>query len=416
MRASRQGALNPSGERMRIVSRYVLRQASGALLMVLLSLTGITWIGVALRQLELMTNQGQDVWRFLAMTTLALPSMLAVIAPIALLIACIYVLTRLSADSELIVMTSGGMPAWALLKPLGLLALLVAVLVASVNHVVGPGSQRLLREMAAQVRTDLMAQVIQPWRFTSPEPKLMVHIRDRGPSGELLGLMMHDARDPKQVVTYLAERGLIIKQAGMAYLRMDKGHIVRRLEHEQTPQIIVFDRYAVDLNQLEQRVDQANQLRPRERSTVELMWPDPDDPLYRQAPGRISAELHDRLSSPLYALAFVMLVVASLGHARTTRQNRNQAAVLAFVLAVGCRLGGIVATNAAAVRTSAIPLMYAVPLAAAVLAALATQWHAYPHRPSRWGAALRWPWHRPAGQRTGWQGPGGVEAASRARS
>ena len=78
-----------------------------------------------------------------------------------------------------------------------------------------------------QVRTDLMAQVIQPWRFTSPEAKLTVHIRDRAPNGELLGLLMHDARDPKQVVTYLAERGLIIKQGGAAYLRMDKGHIVR---------------------------------------------------------------------------------------------------------------------------------------------------------------------------------------------
>jgi lipopolysaccharide export system permease protein len=370
---------------MGIVSRYIFRQASGALLLVLISLTGVTWIGVALRQLELMTSQGQDVGRFLAMTTLALPSMLAVIAPIALLIASIYVLTRLSADSELIVMTGGGMPVWALLKPLGLLALLVGLLVASVNHVLGPESQRLLRDMAAQIRTDLMATVIQPWRFTSPEPKLMVHIRDRGPSGELLGLMMHDARDPKQVVTYLAERGLIIKQAGGAYLRMDKGHIVRRLENDATPQIVAFERYAVDLNQLEQRADQGNQLRPRERSTAELIWPDPDDALYKQAPGRFLAELHDRLSSPLYAFAFVLLVIAALGHAQTTRQNRNQAAVSAFALAVGCRIAGIVTTNAASVRVSAIPLMYVVPLATALAAVVVTQWHAYPHRPSRLG-------------------------------
>ena len=356
--------------------------------MVLLSLTGITWIGVALRQLELMTNQGQDVWRFLAMTTLALPSMMAVIAPIALLIACIYVLTRLSGDSELIVMTSGGMAVWNLLKPLGLLALLIAGFVGLVNHVVGPASQLLLRDMAAQVRTDLMSQVIQPWRFTSPEPKLMVHIRDRGPGGELLGLMMHDARDPKQVVTYLAERGLIIKQAGMAYLRMEKGHIVRRLENDRTPQIIAFERYAVDLNQLEQRVDQGNQLRPRERSTADLLWPDPDDVLYKQAPGRFLSELHDRLASPLYAFAFVMMVMALLGHAQTTRQNRNQAAVLAFALAVGCRILGIVSANAAAVRASAIPLMYVVPLTAVVLAAALTQWHALPRRSSRLGLAL----------------------------
>jgi lipopolysaccharide export system permease protein len=401
---------------MRIVSRYVFGQASGALLLVLISLTGITWIGVALRQLELMTSQGQDVWRFLAMTTLAVPSMMAVIAPIALLIACIYVLTRLSGDSELIVMTSGGMTVWGLLKPLGLLAFLVSVGVASVNHVVGPQSQRLLRDMAAQVRTDLMAQVIQPWRFTSPEPKLMVHIRDRGPGGELLGLMMHDARDPKQVVTYLAERGLIIKQGDMAYLKMEKGHIVRRLQTDATPQIVAFERYAVDLNQLEQRVDQAAQLRPRERSTPELIWPDPNDALYRQAPGRFASELHDRLSSPLYAFTFVLLVVAALGHAQTTRQNRNQAAVGAFALAVACRIGGIVTTNAAAVRTSAIPLLYAVPLLSALAAAITVQWHAYPHRPSRVGAALTRPWRALAGQLVSWLRPGAVVAASRGRS
>jgi lipopolysaccharide export system permease protein len=117
------------------------------------------------------------------------------------------------------------------------------------------------------VRTDLMAQVIQPWRFTSPEARLTVHIRDRAPSGELLGLMMHDARDPKQVVTYLAETGLIIKQGSAAYLRMDKGHIVRRLDNDATPQIVAFDRYAVDINQLEQRADQVVIVRPRERFT-----------------------------------------------------------------------------------------------------------------------------------------------------
>ena len=95
---------------MRILSRYVFRQTAGALVLILVSLTGVVWIAVALRQLELMTTQGQDALRFLAMTTLAIPSMMALIAPIALLIAAIHVLNRLNSDSELIVMTAGGMP------------------------------------------------------------------------------------------------------------------------------------------------------------------------------------------------------------------------------------------------------------------------------------------------------------------
>jgi lipopolysaccharide export system permease protein len=400
---------------MRILSRYVFRQTAGALLLILVSLTGVVWIAVALRQLELVTTQGQDALRFLAMTTLAIPSMMALIAPIALLIASIHVLNRLSGDSELIVMTAGGMPAWSLLKPLMLLALLTALGVSSVNHLAGPWAQRKLNELAIQVRTDLMAQIIQPWRFTSPEAKLTVHIRDRAPNGELLGLLMHDARDPKQVVTYLAERARIIKQDGQAYLRMDKGHIVRRLENEKSPQIIVFDRYAVDANQLEQRADQTNIMRPRQRYTPELITPNPNDPIYKTNPGSYAAELHERFASPLYAFAFVLLVVAFMGQAQTTRTSRMQAVIAAFAVAVLSRILGITCANMVVARPAAAPLLYAVPVAAALLAAVAIQWHMYPRRPSRiaraaqdflaWmgaGLAALWPRRRgPAPSRIG---------------
>jgi len=368
---------------MRILSRYIFRQAAGALVLILLSLTGVVWIAVALRQIELMTSQGQDVIRFLAMTTLAIPSMMALIAPIALLIASIHVLNRLNSDSELIVMTAGGMPSWSLIKPLGMLALLVSIGIAYVNHVAGPWAQQKLRELAVQIRTDLMTQVIQPWRFTSPETKLTVHIRDRAPGGELLGLMMHDARDPKQIVTYLAETGLIIKQGGTAYLRMDRGHIVRRLENEAAPQIIAFDRYAVDLNQLEQRTDQIVVLRPRERYTGELLNPDPNDPQYKASPGSYASELHERLASPLYTWAFVLVVLAFMGQAQTTRTSRTFAVVSAFVVAVFYRVIGIMLSNYAVVRPTAVPLLYASPAFAAVSAAIMTQWRLYPRRRSR---------------------------------
>jgi len=373
---------------MRILSRYIFRQAAGALVLILLSLTGVVWIAVALRQIELMTSQGQDVIRFLAMTTLAIPSMMALIAPIALLIASIHVLNRLNSDSELIVMAAGGTPAWSLIKPLGVLALLVAIGIAMVNHVVGPWAQQKLRELAVQVRTDLMAQVIQPWRFTSPEAKLIVHIRDRAPSGELLGLMMHDARDPKQIVTYLAETGLIIKQSGTSYLRMDKGHIVRRLENDAAPQIIAFDRYAVDINQLEGRTDQVVVLRPRERYTNELLNPNPDDPVFKTSPGSYASELHERLASPLYALAFVLVVLAFMGQAQTTRTSRTFAVIGAFAVAVVFRVVGITLSNHAVVHPSAVPLLYASPACAALCGVIITQWRLYPRRRSRLARTL----------------------------
>ena len=368
---------------MGILSRYIFWQAFGALVLVTVSLTGMVWIGVALRQLELITSQGQNIGRFLLITLLAIPTMMALIAPIAMLLASIHVLHKLSGDSELIVMTAGGMPAWGLLKPLGLLAIIVALAVATVNHVVGPWSQVKLRDMAAEVRTDLMSFVLQPWRFTTPEQKLTLHIRDRSAGGELLGLMMHDARDQTQVVTYLAERGLIIKQGPQAYLRMDKGHIVRKVPDQPAPQIIAFDSYIVDLNQLEQRVEQSPVARPRERSTYELLTLDPTDPKEAPQAKKALGELHERLVSPLYAFLFVLVVVAHMGQAQSVRQNHTQAGIGAFGLAIGARVGGIAAGNAVSGSGNAVPYVYAIPLVAMGLAAFAIYWHSYPRAPSR---------------------------------
>jgi hypothetical protein len=43
---------------MSILGRYIFRQSIGAVLLILTSLSTITWIGVALRQLDVMTSQG----------------------------------------------------------------------------------------------------------------------------------------------------------------------------------------------------------------------------------------------------------------------------------------------------------------------------------------------------------------------
>jgi len=378
----------------RTFSRYVFRQVAGATILILLSLTAVVWIGVALRQLELMTSQGQDALRFLTMTTLALPGLLALIAPIALLIASIHVLNRLASDSELIVMTSGGTPVWALLKPLGFLALLVALAVSGVNHWVGPWSQRLLREYTLLVRSDLIGQVIQPWRFTEPETRLTIHIRDRAPNGELLGLLLHDARDPKQVASYLAERAQIIKQRGDEYLRMQNGHIVRgaggSMGDGKAPQIIAFTEYVIDLNQLDQKAEMSEVgIRPRERYTGELLRPPADDIATRRDRGRVDSELHERFSSALYPFAFVLIVLAYAGGAQSTRQNRFRGLVSAFAAGLLCRVLGIAANNMVAVRPSTAYLLYAIPMAGALLAAIATHRGVAPRPTPRPIAAIR---------------------------
>lgn len=361
---------------MTIFSRYVFRQTSGALLLVLLSLTGIVWISLALRELNVVTSHGQSALTLIKMTTLGLPSFVAVIAPFALLITSIHTLNRLNSDSEIIVLTASGATAWTITKPLVALALLIVAFVSFVNHLAAPWSYRHLREIVVQVRTDLLTQVIQPGRFSSPEKGLTFHIRERTLDGTLHGLVMHDTRKAQETQTFLADKGLLVEDNGGAYLFMMDGHILRRNGGMTEPtQIIAFEKYAVDLDSFERRAaDGATELRPRERYFSELTVSDDADP--NVAPpgkkrsskaddaGRMRSELHERFSNALYPLAFVLIAVAMVGQAQSTRQNRHARMGLCFLAGVGLRLSGLAVNNIVTIHASAVPILYLIPVAA----------------------------------------------------
>jgi len=76
---------------------------------VLVSLTSVIWVTQALRGIDLMTAQGQTVLVFLGITSLAIPVLALIIAPLAMLLAVTHTLNRLSTDYEVIVMNAAGL-------------------------------------------------------------------------------------------------------------------------------------------------------------------------------------------------------------------------------------------------------------------------------------------------------------------
>jgi lipopolysaccharide export system permease protein len=365
---------------MTIIFRYVFQQTAAALLLILASLGGIVWIALALKQLNVVTSQGQDAWMLIKMTTLALPNLLAIIAPFALLISALHILNRLNGDSELIVMTAAGATVWNIARPLIALALLVTVAVSFVNHIGMPWSLRLLREYIVQMRTDLLTQVMQPGRFSTPEKGLTFHIRERGYNGELLGLVVNDNRKRNDRQTYLAEHGQIVKQPPTAYLVMSKGHILRRPKTDDPAQIIEFDKYIIDLDRLDRSDGASFHLKPRERYYSELVNPDPDDKLFKNKPGMFRAELHERLSNPLYPITFILIALAAAGQAQSTRQARTERMVIGFIVAVGCRMTGLAVNNLVVMNPVFIPLFYVIPVVASGAAMLQIVYNAKPRK------------------------------------
>lgn len=322
------------------IDRYIFRTTLGAFLMILVSLTSIIWVTQALRDIDLMTSQGQTILTFIGITGLVIPQLVLVIAPIALVIAVAHVLNKLATDSEIIVMNSAGMSPWRLFRPFLEAAIVVALLVGFVSAYLSPKCLRELRQWAASVRADIVTNIIQPGRFTTVERGLVFHMRERLPNGQLLGLFIDDQRNPAEETTLLAERGEIVENERGTFLLLANGSLQRRTADNSDPTIVRFDRHAFDLSQFSGQNQTTINYSVRELPLWELMFPAPNDPTMARDPGQFRAEFHDRAVAPLYPLAFTILAFAWLGAPRTTRQNRAMSMVATILAVSSLRLIG----------------------------------------------------------------------------
>lgn len=308
--------------RMGSISRYIFRTTLGAFLVVLVSLTAVIWVTQALRDIDIITSQGQTILVFVGITGLIIPLLVLVIAPIALLIAVAHVLNKMSNDSEIIVMNAAGMPPWILFRAFMAAAIVVSLLVAAISAYFAPKGLRMLRDWLTEVRANVVSNIVQPGRFTAIESGVTIHIRERRPNGQLAGIFLDDRRNPNERITVLSEIGELLDNSSGTYLVLQKGVVQKHEVGPHDPAMVVFDRYAFDLSQFAGGV-QSVKYSIRERYLWQLMFPDPKDQFYIEQPGQFRAELHDRLMAPFYPLAVVVIAYAYLGAPRTTRQSRT---------------------------------------------------------------------------------------------
>jgi lipopolysaccharide export system permease protein len=349
------------------IGRYIFRTTLSAFLVVLVSVTTLMWITQALRDVDLMTNEGQGILTFVGLTGLIIPLLVMIIAPIAFTLAMAYVLNKLATDSELIVMNSAGMPPWRLFRPFLAVAIIVALLVAVIAAYLSPKCLRELAQWINQIRADLVTTVVQPGRFVRlANGALTLHIRERLPNGQLLGIFIDDQREPKERVTFLAEQGDIVTRDSGTYLLLADGSVQRQQVGDRDPSIVQFDRYAFDLSKLSSRSDGPQRLGSRERYVWELYGLNPDDPAVDGRPEQMRAELHDRITAPFYPLVFALLAFAYLGAPRTTRQSRALSQLSAISAVMVLRGLGLVGTLAGTRAAPALIVPYLALLAAAI--------------------------------------------------
>lgn len=341
------------------IDRYIFRTTLAAFALVLVSLTGVIWVTQALRGIDLMTSQGQTIVTFLGFTSLLIPSLVLVIAPIALMIAVAHTLNKLATDSEVIVMNAAGLSPIRLFVPFAAAAFVVTLLVAFVGSYLAPDGLRRLKRWNAEITADVLTNILQPGRFAQLDQNLTIRVRERQPGGLLVGIFVDDRRNPNERVSIIADHGTVLKNASGSFLVLEDGNLQRFEVGKRDPALIAFSRHAFDMSRFSRQGGGDINFGIRERYVWELMFPEPSDPIVQQFAGQLRSELHDRLMGPLYPLAFAVMTFAFLGAPRTTRQSRNFSIGSAIATTFALRAAGF-ACSVVAVRSAiAVPVQYA---------------------------------------------------------
>jgi len=350
------------------IDRYILRQLAIGMVLVTIGLTGILWLTQSLRFVELTVNKGASVATFIKLTVLVMPNFLTIILPVALFTVTLFTYNKLISDRELVVLRAAGLSHWALARPAMILAWTNVILGLILNLWIIPWSNEAFHKLQYQLRSTATGVMLQEGQFSQIGKGLTVYVRARDPEGELLGLIIHDRRNPERVITILAERGALVQNPdGTPSVLMFNGTREQVTPGSNRLSLLSFDNYAMQFSDATENDD--DRVRDaRERPTRELFslsQAEVGPVAFRQ----FRVEGHQRFASPLYHLSFAFLATASLLCGWFNRRGQSDRLVMAIALMVLIQALALGASNLATKRLMWVPLMYLLPLVCAAIPA-----------------------------------------------
>ncbi|MBB2171517.1 LPS export ABC transporter permease LptF [Gluconacetobacter asukensis] len=355
MSFARSAIRRPSRAHLPMLDRYVLRQLLMALAATTGGLAALIWLTQSLRFVSLVVERGLSLRVFIGLTSLLVPSFVAIILPITTFVVVQFIYQRLASDRELTVMRAAGLSPFHVARP-GLLCAGASVLLCLLLNVwIVPQAFHAFKQYEFQIRNRIAAFMLQDGVFTPLSNTMTVYVRSRDHDGTLHGIMVEDGRQPDNPSTILAERGTMLvinDQPRVVLFDGSRQEIDRRTGRLN---VLTFARNTIDLT-----TPRGEQTRYRDASEMalhELLHPDPHQVSDRDR-GKFAVEAWRRLTSPFTAFSFAMIgLVSVLGG--TFSRHGNILRPFTAIMSVVCLLAlSLMVQNLAGRNPGLVPLMW----------------------------------------------------------
>ena len=347
------------------LSLYVLGQLLSPVVVLTVLMTSVIWLVTILPLLDLVINRGQSAFTFFYLILLVLPAPLVIIMPIAFFFAALFTLHRLQGDSELVVMASAGYSLRQLAVPVLMAAASVMALTYACLLYLRPAGERALRDKLVDIRADMAGALLNEGDFNTNIKGLTVFISRISANGEIGGILVHDNRDRARPVTYIAEKGIMAQTPAGSRLIMQDGTVETSAQAGKQLQVVHFERWTVNLDQFSSPARYTLR-KINERYLGELLWPPERQGVTQKVRDQFFAEAHNRLSQPLYCIAFALIALAAVMRGRRQRGSIAMRLTIASVAAAGLRIAGYGVMGLAQRNPPLVAVFYLLPLLGAV--------------------------------------------------
>ena len=342
---------------MKKLNRYIIRQILVGFLLVTFSLMSIIWLTQSLRFVDLITNNGIPVSIFAKLTSLLMPRIFTILAPIAVFAAVLFVYNRMLSDRELVVMKSAGISPMQCAVPAIIFGLLMSFFNLFVYNYGIPWSEKEFSELQWKVKNDVSHLMLREGEFTTLQNGLTVFITTHEKDGAVTGIMVNDERNPKSKVTISAEKGRVVYTSKGPKIIMVNG--ARQEIDNQTKQFtsVSFARYSVDFGMQENT--RKKEAGVREKSLEELLNARNNPSLDEKETNRYFVEGNRRLLNPFFNLVFAVLGCTGLLCGNFNRRGQTKIISISITAMIIILALDLSLTNIAVNNISLLSMIYA---------------------------------------------------------
>ncbi len=317
-----------------ILDRYVAREVIAPFMVGVGLLTFALVTGRMLKLTEMVVNHGVTLGEVGHIIGLIMPAFLELTFPMAVLLGVLMGFGRMSSDQEMTAARACGVSLYRLAVPVMAFAFVVYALSSYFAFSLRPWANSQLREKLYALSQSRTTAGLREKVFNSSFPGLVVYIDQLNDADSAMtGVMISDARDPKQQNTIIAKRGVLLPdpQNRSITLRLFDGSIFGVEESADTSHVTSFRVY--DLNISPEMAMGVTDADPEEMSYPILRESIRDARAHGKPDYLAETELASRYTVPIATLLFALLGVSlGLRPARGGHSERFGVSVALFFL------------------------------------------------------------------------------------